>query len=277
MKKYSILINTCDKFDDCWSPFFKLFSIYWSDCTAQLYLNTEYKQYNYEGLKISSIQGCMTHNIPKNERATWSECLLWALESIDSDIILYMQEDYFLTDNVKNEIVENYVSLMNDNPDIHCIQLTHPSVKPLNRSKYTNLYTVDKQHWSVVSCQASLWRKDILKQYIRTYESAWNFEWWGSKRAAILDHNFYIVDNKWVVNGQFAIIPYIFTGIIGGKWFKPVVELFNNHDIVVDYDKRGFYEDKKSTYFDKQRYRLKGLPVEIRNYWDMLKLKYQKH
>lgn len=28
---YSILVNTCDKFEDCWNPFFKLLSIYWPD------------------------------------------------------------------------------------------------------------------------------------------------------------------------------------------------------------------------------------------------------
>ena len=67
---YSILINTCDKFDDCWDPFFKLWSLYWTDCSGKIYLNTEYKDYSYPKLNITTIKGCERHRIPKEKHAT---------------------------------------------------------------------------------------------------------------------------------------------------------------------------------------------------------------
>ena len=87
MTKYSILINTCDKFEDCWNPFFKLFKLYWPDCSGIIYLNTEYKDYSYPGLNIIPVKGCVKHQIPHNKRATWSQCLKWALEEMDTDIV----------------------------------------------------------------------------------------------------------------------------------------------------------------------------------------------
>lgn len=281
MDSYSILVNTCDKFEDCWDPFFKLFKFYWPDCSGKIYLNTEYKIYEYKDLSISSIQGCKKHNVPNRKRATWSQCLRWALETMETDIILYMQEDYFLNAKVNNDRLEELVSLMQSDPTIHCIQLTTDSVKPKECSAYDGLLTVDHSYWSTISCQASLWRKDILQKYIRDYENAWQFEWWGSKRAFKYKDNFFVVNQNLSENGggisncistnYKEIIPYIKTGVIGGRWYRPVVELFQAHDILMDYSKRGFHQEGvSSTWIAKQKRRLKQLPVEIRNRIELL-------
>ncbi len=271
--KYSILVNTCDKFEDCWNPFFQLWSTYWKDCNGKIYLNTEYKDYAYPGVDIIPVQGCLKNSVPQTERATWSQCLRWALEQMDTDVILYMQEDYFLKDTVKNDIVEKYVQLMIDNKDIDCIHLTDQSVKSTIKSDYDNLYHVDMNHWSVVSCQASLWRRDRLLKLIRDYESAWNFEWWGSKRAKQLGHKYLIIDNSIVKLDAYEIIPYIFTGVIGGRWYKPVAELFTKHNIEMDYSKRGFFECKKQSFRQKIISKIKRAPLEIRNTIDLMMLK----
>lgn len=68
--------------------------------------------------------------------------------------------------------------------------MTPGAVKHKGKSKYEKLDVVDNTYWSTISCQASLWRRDVLLKYIRDYESAWQFEWWGSKRAKILNDNF---------------------------------------------------------------------------------------
>lgn len=56
--KYSVLVNTCDKFEDCWNPFFQLFSLYWQDYKGTIYLNTE-KDYSFDGLDIIPVKGCV--------------------------------------------------------------------------------------------------------------------------------------------------------------------------------------------------------------------------
>jgi len=271
---YSILINTCDKFDDCWDPFFKLWTLYWSDCNGRKYLNTEYKDYHYEELDITPLKVCETHHMPKNHRATWSQCLKWALEAIDTDIVLYMQEDYFLKDIVKNDIVEKYVKLMYKYPDIQCIHLTDQAVIAEGKSEYEYLNKMVYSQRYRVSCQAALWRKTELLDLVREYEDAWEFEEYGSMRSGILKRDYYVVDKDYVQLNCFEIIPYIFTGIVQGHWYEEIVPLFQKHGIVVDFSKRGFVNDAKPKPFMKRvKYRLNKIPKIIRNRIELNSLK----
>jgi hypothetical protein len=273
MIQYSILINTCDKFEDCWDPFFKLFKLYWPDCKGKIYLNTEYKDYSYPGLNIIAVKGCQKHHLPHNKRATWSQCLKWALEEMETDIVLYMQEDYFLKDYVKNGWLEHYVQLMQEYTAIKCIQLTDQAVKASGGSSYENLNKVAYKQRYRISCQASLWRKEELLSLIREYENAWEFEEFGSQRSALIRHEYLVVDKKFVVLNQYEIIPYIFTGIIQGRWYKETVPLFKKHGIDMDYSKRGFAsEQPQKSLMNKIKYRLNKIPKIIRCKIDLYNL-----
>ena len=270
--KYSILINTCDKFEDCWDPFFKLWTIYWPDCKGKLYLNTEYKDYSYPGLNITPVKGCRGKTF-KGKYATWSQCLRWALEQIDTDIVLYMQEDYFLKDKVKNEIVEEYVELMYDHLDIKCIHLTDQAVKAEGKSNYDHLDLVLQKQRYRISCQAALWRKEELMDIIRDYESAWQFEEFGSQRSAVMNHQYLVVDRTWVKLNEFELIPYIFTGIVQGRWMEQTAPLFQKHGIEMDFSKRGFLKDApRKPLMKKIQYKLHRIPCMIKNQIELIKL-----
>lgn len=272
LNKYSILVNTCDGFEDCWEPFFKLFSRFWPDCKATVYLNTEFKSYSYSGLNVVPVRNTEGRGLA---RATWSQCLRWALESIDDDIILYMQEDYFLKDTVKNDLVEFYVNLMHSDEYIKCIHLTDQSVDTCGNSEYDNLDIVKKNQRYRVSCQAALWRKDELLSLIRDYESAWEFEEFGSKRSAAMGHLYLAVSHSFVQLDRFEIIPYIFTGIVRGRWYEPTKDLFQRNEIMVDWDRRGFVADAPSrTFRMRAEYRLKKIPKIIRSYFDVLSIRF---
>lgn len=260
---YAILVNTCDKFEDCWDPFFKLWSTYWPDCKGRLYLNTEYKDYSYPGLDITAVKGC-EGRVPKGTRATWSQCLKWALEQMDEDIVLYMQEDYFLHSPVKNDLVEYYANLMRSNPEIRCIHLTDQSVESDGESWYMNLDVVQLDQRCRVSCQAALWYKEELLALLREQEDAWEFEEFGSMRSAVLAHLYLCVSPNYVKKDVFEIIPYIFTGIVQGRWYEPTVELFAKHGIEMDWNRRGFLADApKKPFMDRVRYRLRKIPKII--------------
>jgi hypothetical protein len=271
---YSILINTCDNFEDCWDPFFKLWSIYWPDYKGTIYLNTEYKAYSYEGLNIIPLKVCENHHVPKTERATWSQCLKWALDDIDTDIVLYLQEDYFLKDVVKNDIVEEYVLLMSENENIKCIHLTDQAVKAGGKSIYRNLSKVEYKQRYRVSCQAALWRKSELLELVRDYEDAWEFEEFGSMRSEVIKHDYYVVDKDFVKKNTFEIIPYIFTGIVQGRWYEETVPLFDKHKIPMDFSRRGFVNNAtRKPLMKRIKYRLNKIPKIIRNKFELNALK----
>lgn len=269
MINYGVLVNTCDPFSDCWGPYFKLHKKFWPDCSGKLYLNTEAKNYSYDGLDITSLQVSEGYS----RRLTWSECLLKALDKIEEDYVLYMQEDYFLKDYVKNEEIESLLNIIDENNEIDCIHLTDQAVKTGNSSSFSGLVEVIHPQRYYVSCQAGIWRKSSLKKLILTHESAWEFEEFGSKRAHLLRQKFYAVNPKTVKINQYEIIPYIFTGIIQGRWKYEVVNLFDNNNIQIDYSIRGFVSNApKRTYKQKLKHRLNSLTSRIKSYLNLIHL-----
>lgn len=272
MTNSSILINTTDTFEDCWFPFFTLFKKFWPEYSGKIYLNTETKVYSHEGLNIISIQNNI---VSPHKKITWSECLMRALEVIEEDVILYMQEDYFLMDFVKNDLYENFVKLITENLDIDCIHLTDAGGHLGNSSLYDDKldYLISPQRY-LTNCQAALWRKRTLRSLLRPYENAWQFEEFGSKRAFKLKPIFLGVSRSLVKHNDFEIIPYIFTGIIQGRWYEPVVELFEENQIEVDFSIRGFVcHTPKRSLQKKISYQIKRLPIVFKNLIDLASIK----
>lgn len=270
--KYSVLVNTCDKFEDCWNPFFQLFSLYWQDYKGTIYLNTEYKDYSFSSLDIIPVKGCVGKKI-NGRYATWSQCLKWALDSIPEDIILYLQEDYFLKSQVQTSMINDAVKLMLENRDIKCIHLTDQGCPAFGSSAYEGYDQCVLHDKYRVSCQAALWYKDELYSLLREWENAWEFEQFGSKRSAILNHTYIAVSPKVVKKDSFEILPYVFTGIVKGRWYEETIPLFEKHGIVMDWSKRGLLSEiKPETFCQKTKRRLGRVPRYFIAYLDLFEL-----
>lgn len=272
---YSILVNTTDSFEDCWLPFFTLFKKYWPDYIGKIYLNTEQKTFEFEGLNIVSIRNDV-NNV--GYRPSWSQCLRRALDSIPDDIVLYMQEDYFLNNYVKNDIVNRFVEKIMQEP-IDVIHLTDAcSNGPfLPSSVYQDLVIFSSKAKDRISCQAALWKKNVLKSYLKDDESGWQFETYGTKRAHFINHKIYKANKDYFNFNRNAIIPYVLTGVILGRWKRDVIPLFKENNLIVDYSFRGYHEPRKPLSFSKRLYnKLKRAPKGIRNRIEILKIIFNK-
>jgi hypothetical protein len=235
----TIFVNTSDNFEDCWDPFFKLFNEYWPDCPYPIVLNTETKDYSYPGLHII----CSKVAELEERRLGWSECLIRALDKIQTPYILYVQEDYFLEAPVKVSVVNKLLDEMRSGM-AEVIQLQQAS--QLNRkpgdSQNLILEVSQKAKWRL-SLQAAIWKKSILRSQVRTHEDPWQFESYGALRSRRMQERIYSINGALFSGLENEVFPYKVTGIIGGKWVGEIVKpLFSKHDINVDFSKRGFYE-----------------------------------
>ena len=247
--KYTILVNSCDSFEDCWAPFFTLFERKWKSCRAPILLNTEFKSFTYDGLSIKSSR---VHQFTNNRRLTWSECLIRALEMVDTPLVLYMQEDYFLKNHVKADVIDDFSELMMQDIGIKHIGLTgFGSEPPFKQFKGDErLWVVGQKSKYRISTQAGLWDRDSLLSYLRSEENGWMFEIFGTIRAQKKKGLFLTVNREKYNSDKKAIIDYIHTGIIKGKWNPEIQSVFSQNQIVVDYKSRGFYK-RKSYIFRK--------------------------
>jgi hypothetical protein len=243
MRNFSILINTTDSFEDCWNPFFILFKKYWPTYTGIIYLNTETKDFTFPNLNIVCI---------KNKMHLWSDCMLVALDRLDNDYILYLQEDYFLKDYVKTDLLNIFFERMVAQK-IDCLHLTDQnSIGPYKESDIKDFIEIAQNAKDRISCQAAIWKKNVLRSYLRKGENGWQFETYGTIRSHFVKHNFFAVNHDIVRLNEFEIIPYIFTGIVKGKWYHEVNTLFATNNIIIDYTLRGFYYPNNSISFKKR-------------------------
>ncbi len=254
--KISIFVNTSDAFEDCWDPFFFLFNKYWPNCDLKIFLNTEKKEFKYNNLNIISTKVA----IGSDKKLTWGECLIHGLKKIDTPIILYLQEDYFIDKPVKVENINIYTNILNQNKKIQSIRLYHR----IKKAKYTEtnfpgLLEINKNSSYLVSTQACLWKvKDILS-YIKPEYSGWMFELLGTLECRKNKSSYLIFDPKIYKNN---IIDYTHTGIIKGKWNKQIIKTFKENQIDINYNIRGFYEPKSNL---KRRFEtLQKIPLKHR-------------
>lgn len=235
--KCAVLVNTCDSYEDVWNPFFILFKKYWPDNKYPIYFNTETKKYTFKGLNIKVI------NYPR--KSQWGERLIHALKSIDTKYIVFLLDDFLLMDNVRNEVIEECIELMDKNEKISSFCFS-PDTEDGEIDIDDGLSPLFLKRPDVckykLHCQAAIWRRELLISYIRGHESPWDWEILGSIRAERYKESFYILKPN-----EKPVFKYDFRkyGIIRGKWSIETPEMLNKEGIIVDYSKRGFYIKKE--------------------------------
>jgi hypothetical protein len=240
---YTILVNSSDGFEDCWNPFFTLFSKYWQSCSAPILLNTEFNTYTHNALSIRSSK---SHELVLDKKLTWSECLIKGLQMIDTPLILYLQEDYFIDDFVNTRLIDEFASMMLNNTKIKHIGLTEFGSSPpfIDYELDNRLSIISNNAKYRISTQAGLWDKKTLLSYLDKDENGWMFEIYGSARSRKRTDLFLTVKTGNKTSNMNAIISYIPTGIIKGKWHHDIPAVFQKNDISVDFNIRGFYKKK---------------------------------
>ncbi|RLD37729.1 MAG: hypothetical protein DRI74_05920 [Bacteroidetes bacterium] len=176
---------------------------------------------------------------------TWSESLLLCLDLVETDIVLFMIDDFFVSRQVETEALHRFLQIMIEG-DYSNITLTeHGCKRPTHVTANPLLLAVHPRAKYRVTTSPALWRKETLRSYLRAYENAWEFEIYGSRRAWKKPDPFFIANPDFLENGTEGVIPYFQgtfdTGIVKGKWQPQIKAFFESHDIKVDYSVRGFY------------------------------------
>ena len=101
----SIVVSSCDKFQDVWSPFFTLFFRYWPDCPFPIFLIANQQSYPDDRVKTILV----------GEDRGWATNLRMALDQVPTPYVLYLQEDYFLEGKADTATILDLVAYMS-----HC-------------------------------------------------------------------------------------------------------------------------------------------------------------
>ena len=238
MNNLTIIVNTCDKYEDAWDPFFRLMELNWPDSDKyKIILNTEHKKYVCKYRNVTTV---CSGNI------AWSKRLKNVLKNIETDFVLFFLEDFFLRSPVNQEMFEEAYNLISGNEDIGYIGLKYSPeriFKEKNHIPTERFFSRDALATSYrITAMSVLWRKSWLMELLEERESPWEFEVNASIRSRAYSYKVLEINN---LNG---VCPPVFDfedkikygyGITHGQWLPKNKDLFEKYGIEVNFDNLG--------------------------------------
>ena len=181
-----IILHSMDSYSKFWNPWYHLFNLHCKNHGPIIFLSEE---------KEPDFVNDVTHI--KTGKGEWGERLLIALEQIESELVFYMQEDFWcikdfeLTDNILEMFEEHKMDQLHIKENINLIKtikIKDNLLKFAQDSEYTQNH------------QFGLWRKNKLKENVLPNENPWENEINGSIRLNKNPHNVYLLDYHWYVS-----------------------------------------------------------------------------
>lgn len=234
-EKLTIVICSCDAYEDLWYPYFTLFQKQWKDCPYPIVLNTESKSYKHEGLDIRCLQ-LYSDGV---KGAEWSDRMIETLKRIDTEYILITCDDHFIVSPVNQNEFEEAFQIIKDNKHISTLSFV-PHVPCNEKTKWIGNFGLWKMNqYFRVNLDTAIWRKKALLRHLRRGENIWEFEVQGTERALwdFTEYYKYKVGAKPIIDAPFHQRRGY--GVVKGKWCWRTPELFEHFGISVDYTVRG--------------------------------------
>ncbi len=238
--KLTILVSSCDAYQDLWHPFFTLLKKYWALNNVKIILNTESVDYKFNGLNINCVH-------PENPKVPYGERMLNALASVKTEYVLMLLDDFFLREKVDMGKIKKIIEWLDNDNDIACFNcdLT-PVYADWEPDKYPGYRRIPWGNEYTLNMQAAIWRTDKLKKYWRNNVSPWDWEEYCNLYGAINKKDkFYCACST---NSGFC--NYGFRSdrgwaVVQGKLvLDDLKPLFKKENIKFDFSKRGEFYTK---------------------------------
>jgi hypothetical protein len=218
----ALLVVSCDAYQDLWEPFFTLLFRYWPDCPYRVFLGSNYATYPDRRVTPLAI----------GEDRNWSSNLVKMLESIPSDGVLLLQEDFLVDRPVQTERITQLIGYA-EVKEAACLRLMPIPGPDDPCGDHPELGMIRKGAAYRVSLQAAWWRKKDLAAIVRGGESPWQFEHLGSHRSNELSAPFLSLRE-----GVGYPLDYYTTAVLRGFWEPGAVALCRREHIPVDLRRR---------------------------------------
>ncbi len=210
-----ILVLSCDKFADLWEPFFTLFEKNRNHCPYPVYLGSNTA--GYEDTQIKTIYS--------GEDIDWSTSYKSIVQQIPHKYILVLLEDVFIISKIDVEKITQSVQFMQKNNAKHIH--FRPTPKPDKWLPNQEIGVYEKRAPYRVNV-VGFWDREYLLNLLIDGESPWNFEIQGSYRTAY-DEGFYCLN--------VPLFSHVHV-VEKGCWFPEAIAYCNEHNIVLELDKR---------------------------------------
>jgi len=220
IKELVLVINTVSHCKDLWEMFFTQLEKHYPN--RKIYVFTD----NADGLptNVTSI----LYDPENNFRTQYLSCI----KQVEEEFMIYLNEDYVLYDDVKIDLIDEYVNEMKLNNEISFIKTTKSSIN-YTENKYKNrsdLFYLNPNSQYFFSQNVGIWRTRILEKihelgpdlHIAGMRTNSQFEVEANTVCKNLKLQGLYSYHKEPKRGKYhydsIVFPYIATAIIKGKW-----------------------------------------------------------
>ena len=168
------------------------------------------------------------------------------LSEVNTEYVLYSQEDYILFENTKDDHIKEYINIMNEDKNIGFIRLIKSGIETEGEKYNDELSIISENSQYYYSTQATIWRKSTLidlfnkSKSISIRDEVINSQYLRELNIVGLYSN--LTGSK--VGGHYNSFtwPYIATAVVLSKWntmeYKnELYEIFD--EFKIDKNKRG--------------------------------------
>lgn len=176
----TIIVCSCDKYNDLWYPYFEIFKNQWTDCPYPIILNTESKTYSHEGLEIKCLQ---LYSGEEAKNIAWSDRMRETLKHVDSEFLLITLDDSSLLSPVSTEKFNEAFELIKKHKRVSAMSFL-PHLLPDEKTKWLGDFGLWKMNrYFRINLDTALWRTKAFKRNLKKGENAWEFELKGTERG----------------------------------------------------------------------------------------------
>lgn len=181
----SVVVGTCDGYRSLWKNFQQCFNKYWDIDVDVVFVGETIEVPDY--FNVGKYRTILS-------RGNWGYRMLEGINSVESDYIFFILEDYYFQYRYSIENFNNWIKDM-ENYSIQRLQISPsghqvyesggdvPYIKISDRSNY------------LISMQPSIWDKSFLNRVLSPNHSPWDFEIIGSNSLKYGNNRIYL-DNR---------------------------------------------------------------------------------
>jgi hypothetical protein len=221
----TILVNSCDSYSDVIPVFKCAFDEYWPENKLKMVVNRESSNIlSYSNSKISNVK--------------WGERLLDILDSIETEFVLMLFDDFILESLVDEGKVFNSLAVLRDDKNGAAFYLNAASVREHIDEPEEDYRILKKFADYKVNSVPAIWRVSYLKSITSNNDNPWGWEVFGTPRTWFTSLNFYSISSQ--KNNIFKYDYENGGAIYRGKWVEEVVApKIKKYNISIDLNQRG--------------------------------------
>lgn len=239
---YALMVLGCDRNAELIPMFLCNLKKYWPQYQKEVYINTESIVTHSDDFKLIYP----THKC--NINTPWAKRLYNFLQEYPYDYVVFLLDDFILSDYVDNDELNRVHNIMKEHSEIACFNFmeTYKDAKDSVKEAYGRYYLKNRKAEFRINLQAAIWRKDFLMKFIRKHENPWQFETWGCIRSRRYKEDIYHLQK-----GTKRVFDYLEGGVLAdNKWRgDSAVDFMKREGFDIDFTKRGVYfeGDKRKT------------------------------